>query len=615
MPQQRHARLVLAALIGLSPLVSGIALAAGTDGAVAARSGLSATQTLSGAYLAAKSAQAGGDLSAATGFYAEALALDPASEPLQQDAMFAFLAAGNFDETAELAAKIRDTPEAGKVARLALGVDLLRKGRYVPAIAEFDIVDPSDLDAVLLGHLSAWADAGAGNVDGALSRLKELQGASWYPIFNDYQSGLIATFANRPDVARSAFSAVIEDPANAQTSPDAFLAAAEALARLESRAGKKDAAIAALDKGLDVADSYDPLLHLKARIEKGETIEPAVASVKDGAAESLYILGQAINRGDGQQVALLYFQLARALSPTDPNLMMALAGIAERNDQVDQAIAYYRQIPADSGLQRAARLQTGLDLWSAERKEEAKDHLRKAVADYPDDLQAYLALADVLAADKAYAEAAEALDKAVAIAVPAKKETWNLYYQRGIAHERLKAWDKAEPDFRKALELSPDQPQVLNYLGYSMVDMNRNLDEGLDMIKRAVELRPNDGYIIDSLGWAYFRLARFDDAVEQLERAVLITPVDPTINDHLGDAYWRVGRTREARFQWSRALVGEPKPEAAEVTKIEAKLKDGLPPETRKAEMENGKPLKAEAQKPLATASEAVPAAPKVVPN
>ena len=151
------------------------------------------------------------------------------------------------------------------------------------------------------------------------------------------------------------------------------------------------------------------------------------------------------------------------------------------------------------------------------------------------------------------------------------------YYQRGIAYERLKEWDKAEPNFRKALELSPDQPQVLNYLGYSWVDMNRNLDEGLDLIRKAVELRPNDGYIIDSLGWAYYRLERFDDAVEQLERAVLITPSDPTINDHLGDAYWRVGREREARFQWQRALDGNPAPEDELVAKIEKKLDSGLP--------------------------------------
>ena len=575
-------------------------------------------QSLSGAYLAAKSAQLDGDLKASTTYFGQALDIDPTSEMLQQEAMFAYLAAGQFEEGVDLASKLRDSTDAGKVARIALGVDMLRKGSYGPATAEFDILDTSDLDGLLLAQLSAWADTGDKKVDDALSRIKELDGAEWYPIFNNLQSGLIAGFAGRDDAARGFFGDILADKANAQTSPDAFLAAAEALARLESRAGDKDAALAALDTGLELAANYDPLTFLKAKVEKGEKLDPAIENVNEGAAETLYILGQAINRGDGQQVAILYFQLARVLAPKDQGLLTALAGIAERNKRFDDAIAYYREIPADSALRRSADLQTGLDLWYSEKKDAAKQHLRRAVSDYPGDLQAYLALADVLSADKDYAEAAKALDKAVEIAVPSKQETWNLYYQRGIAHERLKQWDKAEPDFNKALELSPNQPQVLNYLGYSWVDMNRNLDKGLGMIKTAVDLRPNDGYIIDSLGWAYFRLARYDDAVEQLERAVLINPVDPTINDHLGDAYWRVGRTREAQFQWSRALVGIPKPEAAEVAKIEAKLKDGLPEDDRKAEMKSGEPTKAgvAAADPAGDgAPTAAPAAPAVTPN
>ena len=208
---------------------------------------------------------------------------------------------------------------------------------------------------------------------------------------------------------------------------------------------------------------------------------------------------------------------------------------------------------------------------------EVRAQLRKAVETYPDDLQAYMALADILSSAKNYEEMSQTLDKAVAIAVKSKDESWNLYYQRGIAFERTKQWPKAEADFRNALKLSPNQPQVLNYLGYSWVDMNRNLDEGLKMIRTAVDLRPNDGYIIDSLGWAYYRLERFDEAVEQLERAVLITPSDPTINDHLGDAYWRVGRKREARFQWSHALTYSPEPD--QVPMLKARLANGVPPD------------------------------------
>ena len=153
---------------------------------------------------------------------------------------------------------------------------------------------------------------------------------------------------------------------------------------------------------------------------------------------------------------------------------------------------------------------------------------------------------------------------------------WNIFYQRGIAYERLKEWPKAEPNFRKALELLPDQPQVLNYLGYSWVDMNMNLKEGLAMIQKAVDLRPSDGYIVDSLGWAYFRLGRFDDAVREMERAVSLKPEDPVLNDHLGDAYWRVGRKLEATFQWNQARDLKPDPDV--LAAVQQKLLKGLPP-------------------------------------
>jgi tetratricopeptide (TPR) repeat protein len=135
-------------------------------------------------------------------------------------------------------------------------------------------------------------------------------------------------------------------------------------------------------------------------------------------------------------------------------------------------------------------------------------------------------------------------------------------------------WDKAEADFRSALERNPDQPQVLNYLGYSMVEKGINLDEALSMIERAVEARPDSGYIIDSLGWVLYRLGRYDEAVEPMEKAVEIEAVDPIVNDHLGDVYWAVGRTREAEFQWHRALSFEPKEEDA--ARIRRKLEVGL---------------------------------------
>ncbi|SJZ72690.1 tetratricopeptide repeat protein [Consotaella salsifontis] len=576
MQTPRFFRLVCAGALILATAPVHTALASGGQPASSDRRPEYPAHSLAGAYLAAKSAQLAGDLSTATQYYSQALSLDPKAEELQQDALFAFLADGRFEEGVELASKLRNSSEASKVARITLGVDALRHGEFDRAIKEFDIPNLSDLDALLLGHLSAWAEVGAGHVDEAMKRLDGLKGVAWYPIFNDYQRGLMAAYAERQGVARQALSRVLNDETGARTSADAYLAAAEALARIEARSGNRDAAIAALDKGLALSSDYDPLVRLRERINAGETIEPPIANVRQGVAETLYILGQAVNRGEGQQVALLYFQLAHAAAPADSLLLVALAGIAERSERLDLAISYYSKIPEDSALRRTADLQMGLDLWYSKKKDEAKEHLNQALKRYPRNLQAHLALADVLSADKDYQGAAKILDEAVKLIKGDSRSSWNVYYQRGIAYERQGKWDKAEPNFKKALELVPNQPQVLNYLGYSWVDMNRNLKEGLEMIRKAVELRPNDGYIIDSLGWAYYRMGRYDESVEQLERAILLNPADPTINDHLGDAYWQVGRKREARFQWQRALSGDPKPEAKDAQRIAAKISKGL---------------------------------------
>lgn len=205
--------------------------------------------------------------------------------------------------------------------------------------------------------------------------------------------------------------------------------------------------------------------------------------------------------------------------------------------------------------------------------------LERLAEDQPTLAPVYSALGDLLRQQEQYEEATAAYDKALEYSDEGAAARWFLYYARGISHERLKLWDKAEADFRSALEINPDQPQVLNYLGYSLVERRVNLDEALGMIERAVEARPDSGYIVDSLGWVLYRLGRYDEAVGHMETAVELMPVDPVVNDHLGDVYWAVGRYREAEFQWKRALSfidpedtdGEADPE-----RIRRKLEVGL---------------------------------------
>jgi Flp pilus assembly protein TadD len=222
-----------------------------------------------------------------------------------------------------------------------------------------------------------------------------------------------------------------------------------------------------------------------------------------------------------------------------------------------------------------------MDLDSLDRTDEAKKQLEKLIAERPKDLEAILALGNILRGRKEFAECADVYTKGMVGIDKPQKSDWLMFYFRGICFERSKQWGKAEADLKKALELFPEQPQVLNYLGYSWIDQGINLDEGMRMIRRAVEQKPDDGYIVDSLGWAYFRIGNYEDSVKQLERAVELKPEDPTINDHLGDVYWRIGRTPEAKFQWSHARDLKPEPE--ELPKIEEKLRSGLADETSSA--------------------------------
>ncbi len=290
----------------------------------------------------------------------------------------------------------------------------------------------------------------------------------------------------------------------------------------------------------------------------------------------LFSIGGALNREGAEDIVSLYLQTARRLDPDSADILVMLAGIAENLKKPKEAIELYQSVPEASPMRRLSELQLGLSLASIGKVDEAKKHLKALIDVDPKNIRNYLAYGSVLSDAKDYKEMGELYDRAVdAIGPVPKRSDWTVFFQRGIAYERQKLWDKAEPSFRKALELNPDQPQVLNYLGYSWVDMNINLEQGLDMIRKAVELKPDDGYIVDSLGWAYFRMNRFDDAVVELEKAAELMAGDPTINDHLGDAYWRVGRKLEAVFQWTQTL--ELKPEEEEIPKIKAKIENGLP--------------------------------------
>jgi Flp pilus assembly protein TadD len=258
--------------------------------------------------------------------------------------------------------------------------------------------------------------------------------------------------------------------------------------------------------------------------------------------------------------------------------LLSLADLYENLKKPEMAIKIYERIPDSSPLKRKASIQMATDLDALDRTAEAEKHLNAILKQDPKDIDAIMALGGVLRGHKKFVECGDVYSKAIATISNPTKANWVVFYFRGICYERSHQWPKAEADLKKALELFPDQPHVLNYLGYSWIDQGLNLDQGMAMIKKAVQQRPDDGYIVDSLGWAYYRIGNYADAVTQLERAIALKPEDPTINDHLGDAYWRVGRRLEARFQWAHARDLKPDPD--DLPKILGKIENGLPEET-----------------------------------
>ena len=317
----------------------------------------------------------------------------------------------------------------------------------------------------------------------------------------------------------------------------------------------------------------------------GKKMPPLVNSAQAGAAEALYGIGATLTRRGGEELALVYLQLALYLEPTHALALLSLGDLYETVKRPQLAIKAYERVPANSLLKRNAQIQLATNLDVVERSDEAIKILKGLTDENPKDIEAIMALGNIERGKKKFAECGETYTLGIDALPAITDQSWVFFYFRGICYERSKQWPKSEADLKKALELKPEQPHVLNYLGYSWIDQGINLDEGMKMIRRAVEQRPDDGYIVDSLGWAYFRIGNFEEATKQLERAIELRPEDPTINDHLGDAYWKVGRKLEAKFQWSHAR--DLKPEPDELPKIEAKIKDGLPEEKEPAAAAN----------------------------
>lgn len=523
----------------------------------------------SGNFLAGKAAQLESQSDYAAQYLLRAHQLDPDNAELRRRAFLALISAGRISDAVDIAKELQSENEEDLFAALTVMDDAIRHGRYQDALDVVAKLPERGINALISPLAKAWLYAGLDLRSQAMTALDGMQGNGALNPLSEYHRGLILAYFEDFEGAERALASAYGDPA------DAPLRAAEALGAVYERKGQVQKAALLYASYMDRhPQSLAMPFHLD-RLERGEPPLATMLTPAEGLAEAYLDIATLLSQENAVDPALLMARYSLSLRPEDDITRLLVGEVMEIQNRFETAIEVYGSIPASSPHSWNARLRSATSLEQIGRADGAIDILKGMVNERTDRPDALIQLGDVLRIQQDYAPAADAYDKAIERLGGKTQVGWRLLYRRGIAHERAGEWNKAEADFLQALEIEPEQPYVLNYLGYSWVDMGMNFDQAEDMLKRAVELQPDDGYIVDSLGWVYYKLGRFDDAVEQLEKAVELKPDDPTINDHLGDAYWQIGRYHEARFQWHRALSFNPTEELR--TTVEAKINGQVP--------------------------------------
>lgn len=567
MPARKQRRWLSSLAVGG---LSGLLLIAACDRADTAPKDIIKVKSGFGAYLAARQAVRASDSDTAAQLYARALADDPDNLRIMGQGLLAFVRAGYRDAANKLAARLIKVQPNSSPALLVLAAKDARDGDFAQLRKRAARLNNAGANVLLKPLLSAWAAYGDKDIKEADIALSELDARKAFANFRDIHSGLIHDLAGNTSDAQARLLAAYQRQALA---PFRVLTA---MTLVQAREGKKQDALKAIDAYLKAYPTSVGAQYLRQQIVDGKAPKRMVSSARDGVGEVFFNVASALNQERSAARALFYARLATFARGEDATSQFLIGSLQERRGRHAAAIASYRAIKKASPIWWDAQKAIATNLAQSDRHEEAVALLQKLAKEQPKRWDVLVVLGALHRSKQAWLKAVDAYDRAFALIGPPQRAHASVLYLRGIALERSKQWARAEADFRQSLALRPDAPDVLNYLAYSWVERGENLVEAEKMLKKAVSLRPNSGYIVDSLGWAYYRTGRFAEAVPLLERAAQLQPEDPTVNDHLGDAFWRVGRKAEARVQWRRAL--SLKPEADVAAKIREKLSKGMAP-------------------------------------
>ncbi|MCA1774875.1 MAG: tetratricopeptide repeat protein [Loktanella sp.] len=496
-----------------------------------------------GAYLAARQAAAANDYQSAAGYFTKALMSDPQNPFLMEGAMASYLSLGAMDQAVPIARSMRETGIESQIAHLALlGHDAASDNwdAIFNSLEEGHEVSP-----LVDGLVQGWAALGQGAMDRAVVNFDSVIEAEGMRGYGLYHKALALALVGDFEAAEETFRALNDRGA---FSARAAIAHAQVLSQLDRNDEARDILTAAFN-----VDQAPLVRDITSRLEADESVPfDIVDSPRAGVAEVMFMIVNVLQDDTPDGYVLHYARLAEYLDPSHTEALIVTAALLERLGRYDLAGEAFARVPKEDPAYQAAEIGRIDVLYRADRLEAASEAAQALARDFPDTWGRAL---DLIDADNG----------------PGRV---SLYFARAITSHTLDDWPEAEADFRAALEIMPSNAGVLNYLGYSLVERGENLDEALDMIERAAAAQPDNGAIIDSLGWVLFKLGDYEEAVGYMEHAVTLEAVDPIVNDHLGDVYWAVGRKTEAHFQWKRALSFGPEPELAD--RIKRKLEIGL---------------------------------------
>ena len=523
-----------------------------------------------GSYLAGRQALSELRTDEAARYFNEAAQGDWDNPVLVERSFLAFAANGQIGQSAQVARRLTELVGQNELAELVIATEALKERRYGAAGSALETISQDTFTGITASILRAWALVGEKKYDEADAILAKL-GDTGLEDFLVFHRALMAEVAGDKEKA-------LELAAQAFENEPYVARMVEVYSRMLANEGRFDEAAEVIASFEDQGLTHPLVTVVKEAVEAKRRPGVFATNVQLGAAEMFHGIGVALSRDGSKDLALVFLRLGHYLDPNSDVIGLAAGLLLDSEGQHDAANQIYEAVASSSPMKPTAVVRVAQNLDAMGDRAEALRRLRNIVATRPGDLDAVSVLGDLLRYDEQYEDAAEAYTKALEITGGDSPADWRFYYVRGIANERAKHWPQAEADFLKALDLNPDQPSVLNYLGYSWIDMDMNLDEALGMIEKAVAAQPQDGYVVDSLGWAFYKLNRIDEAVETLERAVMLRPNDAEINDHLGDAYWKAGRRLEAQFQWKVAKSVDEVGNVAE--RVGPKLEDGLTPAT-----------------------------------